>query len=467
MHCPGIFDIPVTKEPRRTMTNAGPEHLFISAAHEDAPLAQWLARKLAVQGYPVWYDSLKSLAGKPWPHTMDDTISHHSLRVLALISKHSLEKKKLTAEWLLARSTGQQRNLRDFLMPLNLDGSEMDNALFPAPGIDFTKGWGAGLDALLKNLDSLETPRSLQNGADLAVASFSRGGDLLTSSGDLLFTNIIRVSSFPTVLNVFQAVDHLDMEDREALENVWTFYEIATDALVALAPPPPEFGDRIRPTHEQLVWSGPEHFRHLRIRDLAGKLILKALGKRLAKSGCLKHPHPARAETFYLPETYDDLGHLESLGFDGKKVQLPLKSKVAFRRAGGLTEINYHYFAFRLQIARGLDAEFHVQLTPTLVLFGEDSEPLPEKANCSRINRIIKTWDNEEWLSRVMAAEHVLSSCLPGPPHDPVLEPGLMTMNSPCGLNEKILGLNAFNKSKIFSGPELELPESEMDEANE
>ena len=36
----------------------------ISYAVEDAALAQWLARKLAARGHPVWFDQMKLLGGE-------------------------------------------------------------------------------------------------------------------------------------------------------------------------------------------------------------------------------------------------------------------------------------------------------------------------------------------------------------------------------------------------------------------
>ena len=37
------------------------DHIFISYATEQSALCDWLARKLASEGYAVWYDRLKLL----------------------------------------------------------------------------------------------------------------------------------------------------------------------------------------------------------------------------------------------------------------------------------------------------------------------------------------------------------------------------------------------------------------------
>jgi hypothetical protein len=450
------------------MTQSNPTHLFISYAVEDVALARWLAQKLAARGHPVWFDKMKPLGGEPWPHAIDDAIKHRTFRMLALVSKDSMRKKRPLAEWTLAQRIARQRNVPDFLIPLHVDESEPERLAAVAPPIPFSQGWASGWKTLLKKLDSIQAPRSLSNGTNLAASCFPRGEDLTKDASELLFANIIRVTSLPNVLRVFQAADTLDAEDREALEGVWTFYEIAKDALVAFVPPPPEFGARIRPTHERLTWAEPGSFRNVRIRDIAGGLILKALGRRLLKAGCLKHPGLGMRETFFLPEMIAEGAQLESLGFGGKKIRIPIRGKVAFRRSGGVTEINFHYFAFRLRLARGLDQDFYVQLTPTLVFFDEKGEPVAdEKSVVSRLRRVTKTWDNEEWLNRIMATEHVVCGSPPAGDSDPGFESGLITLNSPRGLDEAALDSNGTTTEIKMPGQELELDEPETEEPGE
>src|SRR6266550_8359455 len=103
-----------------------PSHLFISYASEDVALAAWLSRKLAALGYAVWFDQIKMLGGEPWPQTIDDAIKTRTFRMLALISAASLRKPKPTGERVLAQKIADQRSIPDFLIPLKVDGTELD-----------------------------------------------------------------------------------------------------------------------------------------------------------------------------------------------------------------------------------------------------------------------------------------------------------------------------------------------------
>lgn len=449
--------------------NATRSHLFISYATEDATLAGWLARKLAARGHPVWFDQMKLLGGEQWPQTIDEAIKNRTFRMLALVSEHSLRKQRPTGERTLAQRIAEQRKIPDFLIPLKVDGSELDWLTTTVSYISFTRGWADGWRGLLEKLDSISAPRSLTNAVPLAASSFPRGEDLVNEIGEQLLTNIVRVKSFPNILRVFRVARTVEAGDWKKLETTWAFYEIAKDALVALIPPPQEFADRIKPTPEQLLWAECEFFRNVRARDIAASLIMKALARRLTKAGCLEHPNPKLKETFFLPETFAENGKISFPGFRGKKTWLLIRGRVTFRRAGGLRELNFHHFAFRLRLARGLDKAFYVQLTPTLVFFDEKGNAIVDKSVGSRRRRMTKMWYNDKWLNRVMAAEFVLTSLPSAGADDLVLEPGLVALASPRGLNEAILEPEATSDDTGADLPEqeVELDEPEAEEGDE
>lgn len=444
-------------------------HLFISYAVEDAALARWLARKLAARGHPVWFDEMLLLGGEPWPQTIDDAIKHRTFRMLALISEHSLRKPKPTGERTLAQRIAEQRKIPDFLIPLKVDGSDLDWLTSPVSYISFLRGWADGWRALLKKLDSISAPRSLANAGALAASSFPRGDDLVNGTGEQLLTNIIRVKSFPDILRVFRVARSIEPDAWTRLKRSWAFYEIARDALVALIPPPSQFADCIMPTPEQLMWAECELFHGVRARDIAASLIMKALARRLTNAGCSEHPNPRLEGTFYLPETFAVGGKLSFPGFRGRKTWLLIRGKVTFRRAGGKREVNFHQFAFRLRLARGLDRAFYVQLTPTLVFFDEKGVPISDKSVGSRRRRMTRMWYNAKWLNRVMAAEHVLTALPPAGADDLVLEQGLVSLVSPRGLNEAALESEAVGEELGEDMPdqELDLDEVETEDGDE
>jgi hypothetical protein len=144
------------------------------------------------------------------------------------------------------------------------------------------------------------------------------------------------------------------------------------------------------------------YFARAKVR---GKLVRKTLDTNI-----LSVANPKLKGTFFLPETFIEGGKLSFKGYRGKKTWLLIRGRVTFQRAGGIREVNYHHFAFRLRLARGLDKSFYVQLAPSLVFFDEKGVPITDKSAGSRRRRMTKMWFNNKWLTRLMAAEQLLTS---------------------------------------------------------
>lgn len=56
------------------------DHLFLSYATEDWPLAEWLTRRLTAEGYRVWCDRFKLLGGESYPKDIDMALEHETFR---------------------------------------------------------------------------------------------------------------------------------------------------------------------------------------------------------------------------------------------------------------------------------------------------------------------------------------------------------------------------------------------------
>ena len=88
-------------------------HIFISYATEQVALCDWLARRLAAQGYSIWYDRLKLLGGENWPTEIEEAISSRTFRMLALLSKEYFTKPNPKGEWLKGQAVGKKLGIPD------------------------------------------------------------------------------------------------------------------------------------------------------------------------------------------------------------------------------------------------------------------------------------------------------------------------------------------------------------------
>lgn len=437
-------------------TESNPTHLFVSYAIEDGVLAKWLARKLAAQGFAVWFDQMKLLGGEPWPQDIDHAIKHRTFRMLALMSSHSVHKPNPTKERVAGMNVGRGRGVPDFVITLKLDDAALDWQTSDISYIPFNRGWAEGWRQLLAKLAAVDAPKSLVSPVAQAAGSFPRGDDLVSDSSEQVFANVIRVKAFPDKLSVFRLTSDLSSTERARLKSTWPHFRINDDALVALYPPPADFAPHVAATKEQCLWTDTETFRDVRARDIAASLITKTLGRRLLKAGC--HEHPKQPGIYYLPSHFTEDGKLWFPGYWGKRTWLLIRGRVTFRRAGGRREVNFHHFAFRLRLARGLDRGFYVQLSPSLFFFDEQGHPILDASVGARRKKVAMMWFNHKWHCRVLAAQHLLV----GLPHEEAdemsLDSGLLSLSANRRLNE-----GALVESDIVAGSDEVDAESEAD----
>ena len=216
-------------------TPTGPDHLFISYAWEDGALAEWLALKLISAGYRVWIDRFRLLGGESYPSDIDHAIRHGTFRMLALLSKSSLNKPNPQKERTLALSLARDRKI-DFVIPLNVDGLHASDLNWMVSDLTFIsfESWSAGLAQLLKKLDSINTPRPLLDRGRAAALDAVLAESVLVDRRDPVFSNWFPFLHVPEELVVFRFGKSVEKRSL----GVWAFYHVDPKRVVAFAHPP-------------------------------------------------------------------------------------------------------------------------------------------------------------------------------------------------------------------------------------
>jgi hypothetical protein len=158
--------------------------------------------------------------------------------MLALLSRHSLEKPNPSKERQLGLAIAKERN-EDFLIPLNLDDlkpTEIGWELSDVNWIPFSN-WATGLGRLEKLLAHVGTPKALgSNGLSAAISTYNQD-QFLEAEPELLVSNCYEVRELPRQLGVYRASRPLASVERYQLGLRWPFYTLAGDKFAALRPP--------------------------------------------------------------------------------------------------------------------------------------------------------------------------------------------------------------------------------------
>lgn len=215
------------------------DHLFISYATEDFALAEWLALRLTSEGYKVWCDRFELLGGESYPKDIDKAMKEKTFRVLALLSHNSVRKDNPVKERTMALNIGKKRGI-DFLIPLNVDGlspTELDWMMGDITYIPFHKAWAGGLSRLLKKLDSIDAPKSVENGKEIASRIYLNHLTL-KHEPEQIFSNCIRVKQVPEEILEIRFREDLSSHEEKILRDRWAFYPKDSRFVFAFCPPP-------------------------------------------------------------------------------------------------------------------------------------------------------------------------------------------------------------------------------------
>ena len=389
------------------------KHIFISYATEQAALCDWLARRLAAYGYHVWYDRLKLLGGEHWPRDIDFAIDERTFRMLALLSRESIKKTSPTGEWLKALAVGKRLKIDDFLITLNTDGltpEEIPWNLQAINYIDFSSGWASGLASLLRKLESIQTPRTLHNGRELAIDSMAPHS-AVTLVPERLSSNCFPIAQLPRYVRIYSA--NLGDTFRDSLRRMngqWACWGFSASEIAAFEDPPDSVTDSFpMQLQRQVEWRRVDKINGLAVCDLLTILIYRCLDKLMASQGLAYHLDRRRRKRWYFP-----YGLLAS---NFISLRLPSGRAARFKAVGQRT--------FGSKESRQI---YQYHLVPVFSVVANSGEPQSlylkvevyfkdrhgaaitgQRAIVSRRKHLCKDWFNREWYVRTLGIAQVFA----------------------------------------------------------
>ena len=125
----------------------------------------------------------------------------------------------------------------NFVIPLNVDGADLDWMMTDLTYIPFHHGWASGFRQLLEKLESVNAPRPLQNGREVAVETFLPR-DITSAAPEPLFSNVLSFLRIPTTILRFAIDPPLMREERRPVAIEWPHRFVSSREVLALQSPP-------------------------------------------------------------------------------------------------------------------------------------------------------------------------------------------------------------------------------------
>ena len=384
------------------------DHIFISYATEQSALCDWLARRLAAEGYAIWCDRQKLLGGENWPNDIDAAINERTFRMLALLSRASMNKQNPQGEWLKGNAIGKKLGIVDFVIPLNTEGLRPDEItwnLQPINYIPFTPSWAEGLAALLKKLTSLDAPRSLRDGPRIAVGSMVANSTIRDES-EILVSNCFEIVQTPRYIRKYTSETNLSPAERRVLRKEWACRDLSPTLVIAFDDPTSTVKERYSFSYvNQVSWRDTPFINGIKARDLVVNLVHKSLHRLLEGRG-LKYSDGRRQ--WYIPPGLLAEDNLTFTSPDGKKRWFKAVSERTFHSRNGGEVYRYH-LSPSLSLLRDQTDPFVLFLRNRVYFTDTNGKPLDERKIVSRRKHLCKAWFNYEWWARTLGVAQLLA----------------------------------------------------------
>ena len=363
----------------------------------------------------MWCDRFQMLGGEPFPKIIDEAIKTRTFRLIALLSRHSLQKPSPRKERTLALNLGREWEI-DFMIPLNVD--RLKPSQLPWDYSDLTyigfEDWAAGLDQLLRALVKAGAPRPLSEdeGRRFAAETFLPQ-HIVETRKETLYTNCFAFEKIPEHLCLIKWNHEKRRPDPDRFSTVWPYYELAGDRAVSFTLPPAEMPKDCYTQEEVFLWRDCDTYEGIRSRDIVSNLLWQSIACTLLHRGLKRE---ATRGVIYFPRGLIRKNKIKYLGRGGKRTWISVVGEKRFRGKP------YRYnLAPDFQIRQDLGQDFMAQMKIRVVLTDTKGKSLDHASIVARRKHLTSSWFNRHWLNRVLATASFLSK---GQPRIVLLDPG-------------------------------------------
>ena len=401
--------------------------IFISHANpEDNLFTQWLALRLAGDGYPVWCDLTKLLGGEDFWRDIETAIRERTVKFLYVLSRTSNEKEGALMELAVARRVG--KNLNDFIIPLRVDDLPFDSInieLQRLVCINFASGWAEGYRQLLKKLEDEKVGRDPRFTPD-AVSEWWRqhfpAAEGVSSTPERCLSNWFEFTRFPKKLWLHSIQQHR------------TFEELVSEAAIDFSLPVRPYGrcvvtfggarqidgdlGKFELEVDNSIQISFDHFREEgwkrpsiepRIaRNLLSALFRDAFERFALSRGLLPYELTGSSHYYWFKQ---DLVNDDKVFFRNAAGEKSWRQMVGFKsltaKEGECRIRNWHFGIQarpRFWPFAGLAIRSHVAFTENGVLYDSKARQHSARRNQCR------SWYNDDWVGRLLAAMSYLAS---------------------------------------------------------
>lgn len=380
--------------------------IFIShATPEDNEFTRWLAGKLTLAGYRVWYDLDRLKGGDYFWNKIEDAIRTQSIRMIAIVSKASYNKDGVRNEWDLGITL--EKHIPGFLIPIRIDDFDFSNlpiTLHRKNVIDFNRGWHFGLAQLIDTLidskiDKAEFPDPAI--AQLWLPSMQEYAIDWVDRQETLESNWLSITSLPPALETTRILsDARRLPLTESTQKL-PWFEFG-DQIVGFAPRKnlvELFKDQVALEADSAIetssfikngttW-GKNKISAFDARNRVSILIRQAWDLKMEALGLKPYELSNRRLIWYVPSGFLPKGKVEFIDADGKQRKRQLTG------TSPKYKVNWHYAISAHPV---LDENRRIELSAHIIFTDLENRLIESNSRMHQLRRgFCKSWWNDRW----------------------------------------------------------------------
>jgi TIR domain len=397
--------IEITEAPVRTT-------VFVThAAPEDNEFALWISSKLAAAGYRVWVDQRRLRGGDDFWDEIDRVLRTHAIKQVVVFTRHVTKpgvKKELAIGDIVRRRLADPK----FVIPIRSDGIAFDDAppeLIRTDILNAYPNWHDCLGPLFEAIEDAEVPRDPQPDAEVLrsiINAREHGRRFVVERPEAVLTNWF-------ALTLPQRIRYYQFDGTQAQMKAWLTDcrapHVSPLRLAASFLDPPAFAMASSfalntPTAYDVPLTdfisgidlGPYQERFPALNDVAN--LLRQHFEAVARHRGLLSVQFANGETgWFFPDGLIENKRVSFISPDGRRIARVLSGK--------FKALRWHVCL----LARPRLTPIPIyRIHANIVLTRDGKTPLPGDKTHERRRRLTKSWWNDVWRDRLLAAVHFL-----------------------------------------------------------
>ena len=384
--------------------------IFLShATPDDNDFVVWFGTRLTADGYEVWSEVTRLLGGEFFWKDIDDAIRRRAAKVVACLSRTSVQKEGVLNEIAISVATGKKLGTAEFTVPVKVDNlpyEEFPPQLINRNAIDFSGNWAEGLSRLLKVLERDGVPRRAEGDSRVALDAWrichQQRARTVVETAEWVESNWLPIVELPSTVTLYTLGLPVSLGDVPRLAAAITWPHFVYARLIGGFAALHAFQDDVGPDLPLTVAYANETQAFLRgrseqgpaidgreARNYVSSMLRQAWNSAMAARGLSAYELADGSKAWWVPSGFlrDDKIHFVKPG--GRKGWRQLVGRDNPRKV-------FWYVGFAAKPV--LNPPLRFVLRPHVILTEDGKTPLDDRKRMNSLRRgVCKSWFNARW----------------------------------------------------------------------